>query len=145
MKRVLSLFAPLIALLSCNIIAQAQAASETNITINEGTAARLSLQTQLSSKLSEVGDEVIGVLYEAVRSSDGRVAIPRGTEFIGRVTQVQAGQATAETGHADGRLRDDAHALRHGKNLHLSSQRLTITPTTRSTNRKMTRQSRRRA
>ncbi len=90
MKRVLSLFAPLIALLSCNIIAQAQAASETNITIGEGTAARLSLQTQLSSKLSEVGDEVIGVLYEAVRSGDGRVAIPRGTEFIGRVTQVQA-------------------------------------------------------
>jgi hypothetical protein len=90
MKRVLSLFALLIALLSCNIIAQAQAASETNITINEGTAARLSLQTQLSSKLSEVGDEVIGVLYETVRSGDGRVAIPRGTEFIGRVTQVQA-------------------------------------------------------
>ena len=30
------------------------------------------------------------MLYEAVRSSDGRVAIPRGTEFIGRVTQVQA-------------------------------------------------------
>src|SRR6185436_14631976 len=90
MKRVFLLFAPLIALLSCNIIAQAQAASETNITIGEGTAARLSLQTQLSSKLSEVGDEVIGVLYEAVRSSDGRVAIPRGTEFIGRVTQVQA-------------------------------------------------------
>jgi hypothetical protein len=90
MKRVLSLFALLIALLSCNTIAQAQAASETNITISEGTTARLSLQTQLSSKLSEVGDEVIGVLYEAVRSSDGRVAIPRGTEFVGRVTQVQA-------------------------------------------------------
>jgi hypothetical protein len=61
-----------------------------NIVIPEGTNARLSLQSQLSSKLSEVGDEVIGVLYESVRSSDGRVAIPRGTEFIGRVTQVQA-------------------------------------------------------
>lgn len=90
MKRVFSSFALLIGLLSCNIIAQAQAASETNVTINEGTTARLSLQSQLSSKLSEVGDEVIAVLYEAVRSSDGRVAIPRGTEFIGRVTQVQA-------------------------------------------------------
>lgn len=60
-----------------------------NITISEGTTARISLQSQLSSKISEVGDEVIGVLYESVRSSDGRVAIPRGTEFIGRVTQVQ--------------------------------------------------------
>jgi hypothetical protein len=61
-----------------------------NITISEGTTARISLQSQLSSKISEVGDEVIGVLYESIRSSDGRVAIPRGTEFIGRVTQVQA-------------------------------------------------------
>ena len=82
MKRVFSLFALLIAVLSCQTIAQAQAASETNGIINEGTTARISLQNQLSSKLSEVGDEVIGVLYEAVRSSDGRVAIPRGTEFV---------------------------------------------------------------
>src|ERR1041384_107269 len=79
--------------------AQAQTATENNsgdrnlgqnISLPEGTIARLSLQTQLSSKLSEVGDQVTAVLYEAVRSSDGRVAIPRGTEFIGRVTQVQA-------------------------------------------------------
>lgn len=62
----------------------------TNIIVPEGASARLSLQTQLSSKLSEVGDQVTAVLYEAVRSEDGRVAIPRGTEFIGRVTQVQA-------------------------------------------------------
>src|ERR1041384_2799161 len=62
----------------------------TNIVVPEGTSAKLSLQTQLSSKLSEVGDQVTAVLYEAVRSEDGRVAIPRGTEFIGRVTQVQA-------------------------------------------------------
>jgi len=61
-----------------------------NITVAQGTAAKLSLQSQLSSKISEVGDEVIAVLYEPVRSADGRVAIPRGTEFIGRVTQVQA-------------------------------------------------------
>lgn len=86
-------------LLSLNGTARAQTAPETNtadanvahnITISEGTNARISLQSQLSSKISEVGDEVIGVLYESVRSSDGRVAIPRGTEFIGRVTQVQA-------------------------------------------------------
>ena len=61
-----------------------------NIVIEEGAQARLSLQTQLSSKLNEVGDEVTAVLYEPVRASDGRIAIPRGTEFIGRVTQVQA-------------------------------------------------------
>ncbi len=65
-------------------------ARDGNIVVTQGATARLSLQTQLSSKINEVGDEVIGVLYEAVRGSDGRIAIPRGTEFIGRVTQVQA-------------------------------------------------------
>jgi hypothetical protein len=73
---------------SLSALGQAQTPAE-NIIVPEGAAAKLSLQTQLSSKLSEVGDEVIGVLYEAVRSEDGRVAIPRGTEFIGRVTQVK--------------------------------------------------------
>jgi hypothetical protein len=99
MKRLCAtLLLPLV-LLSASATARAQAAEENsrneqqtghNIAVPEGTTARISLQSQLSSKLSEVGDEVIGVLYEAVRSSDGRVAIPRGTEFIGRVTQVQA-------------------------------------------------------
>ncbi|MEO6726343.1 MAG: hypothetical protein ABIU20_09680, partial [Blastocatellia bacterium] len=65
-------------------------ANNANITVAQGATAKLSLQTQLSSKISEVGDEVTAVLYEPVRSADGRVAIPRGTEFIGRVTQVQA-------------------------------------------------------
>jgi hypothetical protein len=61
-----------------------------NVTIAEGTLAKISLQTKLSSKINEVGDEVIGVLYEPVRGSDGRIAIPRGAEFVGRVTQVKA-------------------------------------------------------
>lgn len=61
-----------------------------NAVLTEGTAAKLSLQTSLSSKLSEVGDQVVATLYEAVRDKNGRVVIPRGTEFIGRVTQVQA-------------------------------------------------------
>lgn len=84
------------AMLVVSLAAQAQTektestASNVNIAVAQGATAKLSLQTQLSSKISEVGDEVIGVLYEPVRSADGRVAIPRGTEFIGRVTQVQA-------------------------------------------------------
>ncbi|HYE73097.1 MAG TPA: hypothetical protein VEF04_07200, partial [Blastocatellia bacterium] len=68
---------------------QEQRTEGNNIIVAEGTAARLSLQTQLSSKLSEVGDVVTAVLYEPVRSEDGRVAIPRGTMFVGRVTQVK--------------------------------------------------------
>jgi hypothetical protein len=91
MKKFLST-AILAAMIAClNIIASAQNQNAAaNITIAEETTAKLSLQTRLHSKLNEVGDEVTAVLYEPVRATDGRVAIPRGTEFIGRVTQVQA-------------------------------------------------------
>jgi hypothetical protein len=67
-----------------------QSPSTNDAVLAEGTAAKLSLQNALSSKLSEVGDQVIATLYEPVRNADGRIVIPRGTEFIGRVTQVQA-------------------------------------------------------
>jgi hypothetical protein len=88
-------------LLSFGVIAQAQdvlppkqddasAKNTSNIAIEEGAQARLSLQTQLSSKLNEVGDQVSAVLYEPIRASDGRTAVPRGTEFTGRITQIQA-------------------------------------------------------
>jgi hypothetical protein len=96
MKKFFSLSLLLAAMLIFGIAAQAQTeptespTSNTNITVAQGAAAKLSLQSQLSSKISEVGDEVLAVLYEPVRSADGRIAIPRGTEFIGRVTQVQA-------------------------------------------------------
>lgn len=92
MKRLLStaMFATMI--ISFGVIANAQEENNNsaNATVAEGATAKLSLQTRLHSKLNEVGDEVTAVLYEPVRSSDGRLAIPRGTEFYGRVTQVQA-------------------------------------------------------
>lgn len=96
MKKLFSKTVLVATMLAVSFVAQAQtettesAATAANITIPQGAMAKISLQTQLSSKISEVGDEVIGVLYEAVRSADGRIAIPRGTEFIGRVTQVKA-------------------------------------------------------
>lgn len=60
-----------------------------NLLVTEGATGKLSLQTALSTKLNEVGDEVLAVLYEPVRAEDGRIAIPRGTQFFGRVSQVQ--------------------------------------------------------
>ncbi|MGH9936012.1 MAG: hypothetical protein ACREAM_07190 [Blastocatellia bacterium] len=98
MKRLLAivLFATMI--IGLDVVAKAQDNNKgpeenknpDNITIPEGKLAKLSLQTRLSSKLSEIGDEVTAVLYEPVRGEDGRVVIARGTEFIGRVSQVQA-------------------------------------------------------
>jgi hypothetical protein len=98
MKRLLSMALFAAMLTSLGVIAKAQDENKSseenknpdNITIPEGKLAKLSLQTRLSSKLSEVNDEVTAVLYEPLRGEDGRVVIERGTEFIGRVTQVQA-------------------------------------------------------
>lgn len=90
MKQVFSIMlcAMPLSLSGLGIIAQSPSPGD-NVVVTEGTQARLSLQTQLSSKLTEVGDQVTATLYEAVRGEDGRIALPRGTEFIGRVTQVQ--------------------------------------------------------
>src|SRR5215468_2198335 len=98
MKSLLSIALLATMLVSLGVIANAQDANKSpdenrppdNVTIPEGTLAKLSLQTRLSSKLSEVNDQVTAVLYEPVSGEDGRVVIDRGTEFIGRVTQVQA-------------------------------------------------------
>lgn len=69
-----------------------------NIIVTEGTLGKLSLQTAVSTKISEVGDEVLAVLYEPVKSEDGRVAIPRGTQFFGKVAEVKrAGKGQKES------------------------------------------------
>src|SRR5262245_6260211 len=88
MKRILSITLLTMTMLVLSVVARSQTQDD-SVVVAEGAQARLSLQTQLSSKLSEVGDQVTAVLYEPVRDKDGRVAIPRGTEFTGRVTQVR--------------------------------------------------------
>jgi hypothetical protein len=85
MKKVLSTLSALMFLALISVPARAQAAREA--TIEPETKAKLVLQTRLSSKLSEVGDQVIAVLDEPVYV-DNLMVIPRGTEFRGRVTAV---------------------------------------------------------
>ncbi|MBL8150854.1 MAG: hypothetical protein JNN15_13090 [Blastocatellia bacterium] len=58
------------------------------LTIPENTPARLSLKEPLSSKLNEVGDEVFAVLEKPI-IVDGRIALKKGTEFQGRITEVE--------------------------------------------------------
>ncbi len=78
------------AVLLCAVIALAaragvsQAAREA--TIEPETKARIALQSQLSSKLNEPGDPVTAVLDEPIYVN-GQLALPRGTEFQGRVTE----------------------------------------------------------
>jgi len=95
--RKLTLIVALLALLSpISGFAGPQAAKQA--TIQPDTKAQLVLQTHLSSKLSEVGDNITGVLYESVYA-EGHLVIPRGTEFHGRVVSVTAakrGQKNAQ-------------------------------------------------
>lgn len=67
------------------VAARSQAAREA--TIEPETKAKIILQTRLSSKLSEPGDPVRAVLDEPLYVND-QIVLPRGTEFLGRVTQV---------------------------------------------------------
>jgi hypothetical protein len=80
-------------ILTCAVIAllaaQALPQSAKQATIEPETKAKIVLQSQLSSKLSEVGDPITAVLYEPVYV-DGQLVMPRGTEFRGRVTSVAA-------------------------------------------------------
>jgi hypothetical protein len=70
---------------AASLNAWSQAAREA--TIDPETRARIVLQTQLSSKLNEPGDAVSAVLYEPIYVT-GQLVLPRGTEFHGRVTEV---------------------------------------------------------
>lgn len=74
-------------LLSFFTVATAQTAREA--TIESETKARLVLQTQLSSKLNEVGDPVRAILEEAIYVN-GDLVMQEGTVFRGRITHVKS-------------------------------------------------------
>ena len=74
-----------------------QAAREATVEID--TKAKIVLQSRLSSKLSEPGDPISAVLDEPIYVN-GQLVVPRGTEFIGRVTQV----TPAKRGHKQGSI-----------------------------------------
>ncbi len=59
------------------------------VTVREGTSAKLELETPISSKLNEVGDEVFARLTNSI-IIDGIVALKRGTEFQGQISQISS-------------------------------------------------------
>jgi hypothetical protein len=69
------------------LAAQALPQEAQQATIEPETKARIVLQSQISSKLNEVGDTITAVLYEPIYVN-GQLVMPRGTEFHGRVTAV---------------------------------------------------------
>jgi len=78
-----------------------------HVTVPEGTILRLSLQTPVSTKISEVGDPVRAVLYDDL-IVEGQLVLERGAEFSGRVTYVKParrGQRQSELALVFDRLR----------------------------------------
>ncbi len=59
------------------------------VTIPQGTVVQLELLTPINTKMNQVGDEVIAQLKESLRV-DGRLVLPRGTEFRGRIEEIAA-------------------------------------------------------
>jgi hypothetical protein len=74
-----------------------QAAREA--TIEPETKARIVLQSHINSKLNEPGDTVSAVLDEPVYVN-ANLVLPRGTEFLGRVTEV----TPARRGQKNGKI-----------------------------------------
>jgi hypothetical protein len=66
-------------------LAGTQAAKQA--TIQPDTKAQIVLQSHLSSKLSEPGDNITAVLYEPIYA-EGHLVLQRGTEFHGHVVSV---------------------------------------------------------
>lgn len=88
MKKKMIVSLCLLALLSSSVPAQTQSSQTTSskpITIPEGTVIQLKIHEPISSKLSDVGDEVITTVKKDVEV-DGVVLLPAGTEVIGRIT-----------------------------------------------------------
>src|SRR2546426_9810936 len=65
-----------------------QAQDVEKVTVPGGTKFKASLQTPISSKLSEVGDTVVVSLLEPVRIDEQHM-LPRGTEMTGKITLVK--------------------------------------------------------
>jgi hypothetical protein len=77
----------MLCLLTTFCVTPALPQSSREATIEPDTKARLVLQTQLNSKLNEVGDPVTATLDEPLYVNNEMV-LQRGTEFSGRVTEV---------------------------------------------------------
>src|SRR6266545_3301191 len=82
MTRQLLTFICLIALACPSVRGQS---ADQALVIPEGTEIQLSLRDPLSSKLSEVGDEVVATVRRDV-IVDGKTLLRQGTEIVGRVT-----------------------------------------------------------
>src|SRR5258707_1424381 len=55
-----------------------------------GTVINAELNSSIDSKKAKPGEQITAHTTEAVRSTDGRAILPKGTKLVGRVTQASA-------------------------------------------------------
>ena len=80
----------MIALVVSVLPVHARAAQQTAASLATGTGIYAALDGGVDSKKAKVGDIVTLHTTEAVKSSDGRVILPKGTKVVGHVTQSEA-------------------------------------------------------
>lgn len=92
-------------------------ASDPTLTVQAGTRFKASLQTPVSTKLSEAGDLLYWTLYEPLRIDEEHV-LPRGMELSGRVTFVKR----------PGRVKGKAqlYALMDGLETHYGTEAISV-------------------
>lgn len=70
-------------------------------TVPSGTKIRARMESNLSSKVSQVGDQFTAKTLDPVYSSRGAVVIPQGSEIVGRVDRVQKAVKGGRPGEID--------------------------------------------
>jgi nucleoid-associated protein YgaU len=70
-------------------------------TVPSGTKFRARMESNLSSKVSQVGDQFTAKTLDPVYSSRGAVVIPQGSEIVGRVDRVQKAVKGGKVGEID--------------------------------------------
>src|ERR1700757_5388004 len=89
MRSLLAAFA-VATLCAAGALAQAPPPSETTgseASLAGGTAINAVLNSSIDSRKAKPGEQITAHITDAVKSSDGRMILPKGTKLVGHVTQ----------------------------------------------------------
>jgi Uncharacterized protein containing LysM domain len=79
----------------------AKARPAAGMTVASGTKIRARMESNLSSKVSQVGDQFTAKTVDPVYSTSGAIVIPQGSDLVGRVDRVQKAVKGGKVGEID--------------------------------------------
>ncbi len=97
-RRIVAVALLIASLQQVSLAQDASGPADHQVTIIAETRARLTLRSDLNSKLSEAGDIITATLAEPIYV-DGQLVLQRGTEFRGRVTKVAPAKRGQRSSH----------------------------------------------